>query len=150
MRAVVQRVGHASVDVAGERVAAIGPGLLVLVGVRDGDGEAEARQLASKIVNLRIFSDEAGKMNLSALDLGLELLVVSQFTLYGDVRKGRRPSFVGAAQPDLAAPLVERVAEECRTAGLTVGTGVFGAEMQVALVNDGPVTIWLDTAELQR
>ena len=124
MRAVVQRVGQASVDVAGERVAAIGPGLLVLVGVRDGDGEVEARQLASKIVNLRIFSDEAGKMNLSALDLGLELLVVSQFTLYGDVRKGRRPSFVGAAQPDLAAPLVERrpVARSTRSSASAVSS----------------------------
>lgn len=150
MRAVVQRVRSASVDVDGERVAAIGQGLLVLVGVRGEDTEAEARQVAVKIVNLRIFSDEAGKMNLSALDLGLAVLVVSQFTLYGDVRKGRRPSFVTAAPPDVAAPLVELVAAECRDAGLEVGAGVFGAEMQVSLVNDGPVTIWIDTAELHR
>ena len=150
MRAVVQRVRSASVDVDGERVAAIGQGLLALVGVRGEDTEAEARQVAAKIVNLRIFSDEAGKMNLSALDLGLAGLIVSQFTLYGDVRKGRRPSFVTAAPPDVAAPLVDLVAAECRDAGLEVGVGVFGAEMQVSLVNDGPVTIWIDTAELQR
>lgn len=150
MRAVVQRVRSASVDVDGERVASIGQGLLALVGVRGEDTEAEARQVAAKIVNLRIFSDEAGKMNLSALDLGLAVLVVSQFTLYGDVRKGRRPSFVTAAPPDVAAPLVDLVAAECRDAGLEVGVGVFGAEMQVSLVNDGPVTIWIDTAELQR
>ncbi len=150
MRAVVQRVCHASVDVGGERVAEIGKGLLVLVGVRGEDGEAEARQVAAKIVNLRVFSDDAGKMNLSAIDLGLEILVVSQFTLYGDVRKGRRPSFVAAAPPEVAAPLVELVAAECRDAGLSVGTGVFGAEMRVSLVNDGPVTIWIDTADLQR
>lgn len=150
MRAVVQRVRSASVDVGGERVASIGQGLLVLVGARVEDTEADARQIAAKIVNLRIFADEAGKMNLSVVDLGLAVLVVSQFTLYGDVRKGRRPSFVSAAPPDVAAPLVELVAAECRNAGLQVGTGVFGAEMQVTLVNDGPVTIWLDTAELQR
>ncbi|HMM42185.1 MAG TPA: D-aminoacyl-tRNA deacylase [Thermomicrobiales bacterium] len=150
MRAVVQRVRSASVDVDGERVASIGQGLLALVGVRGEDTEAEARQVAAKIVNLRIFSDEAGKMNLSALDLGLAVLVVSQFTLYGDVRKGRRPSFVTAAPPDVAAPLVDLVAAKCRDAGLEVGVGVFGAEMQVSLVNDGPVTIWIDTAELQR
>lgn len=150
MRAVVQRVRSASVDISGERVAEIGPGLLVLVGVRGDDSEAQARQLASKIVNLRIFSDEEGKMNLSACDLGLAVLVVSQFTLYGDVRKGRRPSFIQAAPPDIAAPLVDLVAAECREAGLSVGTGVFGADMQVELVNDGPVTIWIDTDELSR
>ncbi len=150
MRAVIQRVQQASVDVGGECVAHIGAGLLALVGVRDGDTEAEARQVAAKLVNLRIFSDEAGKMNLSALDRGLEVLVVSQFTLYGDVRKGRRPSFVAAAPPEVAEPLVALVAAECRDAGLRVSTGIFGAEMQVSLVNDGPVTIWIDTADLTR
>ncbi|HCG30107.1 MAG TPA: D-aminoacyl-tRNA deacylase [Thermomicrobiales bacterium] len=150
MRAVVQRVRRASVDVGDERVAEIGHGLLVLLGVHTGDTAAEGRQLAAKIANLRIFADEAGKMNLSALDLGLEILVVSQFTLYGDVRKGRRPSFVTAAPPDIASPLVDLVAAECRAFGLAVSTGVFGAEMQIGLVNDGPVTIWIDTTNLPR
>jgi D-aminoacyl-tRNA deacylase len=145
VRAVVQRVSAASVDIAGERVAEIGKGLLILLGVTHGDGEAEAKLLAGKIANLRIFADGAGKMNLSALDLGLEVIVVSQFTLYGDTRKGRRPSFVDAAPPGIAAPLVDRVVEELRALGLRVGTGRFGAEMAVGLVNDGPVTIWMDT-----
>lgn len=150
MRAVVQRVTQATVDIAGERVAAIGPGLLVLVGVHSQDSDVEARQLAAKIINLRIFADEAGKMNRSAVDLGRDILIVSQFTLYGDVRKGRRPSFVAAGAPEIAAPLVDLVAGECRDAGLRVAAGVFGADMQVSLVNDGPVTIWIDTADLQR
>ena len=147
MRGVVQRVSSAAVDVGGARIAEIGPGILLLVGVTHGDGEAEARQLATKVANLRIFPDDAGKMNRSALDLGLSVIVVSQFTLYGDVRKGRRPSFIDAAQPDVAEPLVARVADHLREAGLRVGTGRFGAEMAVSLVNDGPVTIWIDTAE---
>lgn len=150
MRAVVQRVRSASVDVAGERIAEIGQGLLVLLGVHGDDTEAEARQIATKIAGLRIFSDDAGKMNLAAEDVNAEILLVSQFTLYGDVRKGRRPSFVGAAAPDHASPLVDFVAEEFRRAGIRVGTGIFGADMQVALVNDGPVTLWLDSAELRR
>lgn len=150
MRAIVQRVSSASVDVAGERLAEIGPGLLILVGATHGDTAAEATLLATKAANLRIFSDADGKMNLSALDTGAEAIVVSQFTLYGDIRKGRRPSFIGAAVPDIAAPLVDRFADELRALGLMVGTGRFGAEMAVSLVNDGPVTIWMDTAELRR
>jgi D-tyrosyl-tRNA(Tyr) deacylase len=150
MRAVVQRVSSASVDIAGERVAEIGPGLMILVGATHGDDEADAKLLAGKIANLRIFADENGKMNLSALDTGVEVIVVSQFTLYGDIRKGRRPSFIDAAAPDLASPLVDLVAAELRSFGLTVGTGRFGTEMAVSLVNDGPVTIWVDTEELRR
>jgi D-tyrosyl-tRNA(Tyr) deacylase len=146
MRAVVQRVSSAAVDIAGERVAEIGPGLLILVGATHGDSDAEAKLLATKAANLRIFADEAGKMNLSALDLGREVIVVSQFTLYGDIRKGRRPSFIDAAAPDVASPLVDRFADELRALGLSVGTGRFGAEMAVSLVNDGPVTIWMDSA----
>jgi D-aminoacyl-tRNA deacylase len=150
MRAVVQRVSSAAVEIAGERVAEIGAGLLILVGATHGDDEADAKLLASKAANLRIFADENGKMNLSALDMGKEVIVVSQFTLYGDIRKGRRPSFIDAAAPDLASPLVDHVAAELRSLGLQVGTGRFGAEMAVSLVNDGPVTIWIDTAELRR
>jgi D-aminoacyl-tRNA deacylase len=149
MRAVVQRVSSAAVDIDGQRVAEIGPGLLILVGATHGDSEADAKMLASKAANLRIFADEAGKMNLSALDKGHAVIVVSQFTLYGDIRKGRRPSFIAAAAPDLAAPLVDLFADELRSLGLSVGTGRFGAEMAVSLVNDGPVTIWMDTAELR-
>jgi len=150
MRAVVQRVSSAAVDIDSERVAEIGPGLLILVGATHGDDESDAVLLANKAANLRIFADDAGKMNLSALDLGREVIVVSQFTLYGDIRKGRRPSFIDAAAPDLASPLVDRFADELRGLGLVVGTGRFGAEMAVSLVNDGPVTIWMDTAELRR
>ncbi|HYI16876.1 MAG TPA: D-aminoacyl-tRNA deacylase [Thermomicrobiales bacterium] len=150
MRAVVQRVSSAAIDISGERVAEICRGLLILVGATHGDSEDDARLLASKSANLRIFADENGKMNLSALDTGSEVIVVSQFTLYGDIRKGRRPSFIDAAAPDLASPLVDLVATELRSLGLTVGTGRFGAEMAVSLVNDGPVTIWIDTADLRR
>lgn len=149
MRAVVQRVSSAAVDVDCERVAEIGPGLLILVGATHGDIDADAKLLASKAANLRIFADEAGKMNLSALNCGHAVIVVSQFTLYGDIRKGRRPSFIDAAGPDLAAPLVDLFANELRALGLQVGAGRFGAEMAVTLVNDGPVTIWMDTAELR-
>lgn len=150
MRAVIQRVSQASVDIDGERVAAIRAGLLVLAAATHGDTGAEARLVASKVANLRIFPDEAGKMNLSALDLEREIIVVSQFTLYGDVRKGRRPSFINAAHPDVASPLIDLLASELRALGLTVGTGRFGAEMAVSLVNDGPVTILLDTNDLSR
>lgn len=149
MRAVVQRVRSAAVDIGGERVAEIGPGLLILAGATHGDSEADARLLASKAANLRIFADDAGKMNLSALDLGHDAIVVSQFTLYGDIRKGRRPSFIDAAAPDQASPLVDLFTNELRALGLRVETGRFGAEMAVSLVNDGPVTIWMDTAELR-
>jgi D-tyrosyl-tRNA(Tyr) deacylase len=139
VRALVQRVSQASVTVDGEQVAAIGPGLLVLLGVRRGDGEAEADRIAAKLLALRIFEDDAGKMNLSVRDVGGELLCVSQFTLYGDSRKGNRPSFVDAAPPEEAEPLYERVREALGAQG-----GVFGARMAVALVNDGPVTLLVE------
>jgi D-aminoacyl-tRNA deacylase len=144
MRAVVQRVRQASVVVAGREVARIGPGLLVLLGVGQGDTDAEAALLAEKVVHLRIFGDEAGHMNLSALETRGSLLVVSQFTLYGDARKGRRPSFVQAAPPAEAERLYRRFVEALRASGLEVGEGVFQADMDVALVNQGPVTILLD------
>ncbi len=149
MRAVVQRVSSAAVDTGRERVAEIGPGLLILVAATHGDSVADAKLLANKAANLRIFADDAGKMNLSVLDCGHEVIVVSQFTLYGDIRKGRRPSFIAAAAPDIAAPLVELLANELRSLGLRVRTGRFGADMAVSLVNDGPVTIWIDTADLR-
>lgn len=149
MRALVQRVSSASVTVADERLAQMQAGVLVLVGVTHEDTQAESRLLASKIANLRIFPDSEGRMNVSLVDAGLAAIVVSQFTLYGDARRGRRPSFIGAAQPDVAAPLVDHLAHELRSLGVEVGQGRFGAEMAVALVNDGPVTIWLDTAELR-
>lgn len=148
MRAVVQRVSEASVTVDGRVVGAIGKGFLVLLGVTHDDGPAEADWLARKIAGLRIFEDEAGKFNLALSDVGGAVLVVSQFTLYGDARKGRRPSFIQAARPEQAEPLIERFVETLRRQGLHVETGVFGAMMAVRLVNDGPVTLWLDTAEL--
>ena len=139
MRAVVQRVSSASVTVDGEQVASIGRGLVVLLGVRAGDGEAQADKLAAKLEALRVFEDDDGKMNLSVRDVGGELLVVSNFTLYGDARKGNRPSFVDAARPEHAEPLVERVRERLGAQG-----GRFGARMRVELVNDGPVTLLLE------
>ena len=139
MRALVQRVSQASVTVAGEQVAAIGPGLLVLLGVRRGDGEVEADRIAVKLLALRIFEDDGGKMNLSVGDVGGEVLCVSQFTLYGDSRKGNRPSFVDAAPPEEAEPLYERVREALGAQG-----GVFGARMTVELVNNGPVTLLIE------
>ena len=148
MRAVVQRVSRASVDVGGERVAEMGEGLLALVGVADTDDEAAADELARKLVHLRVFEDEAGKMNRSLLDTGGALGVVSQFTLLGDLRKGRRPSFGGAAAPERAEPLVERVAASARGEGVTVVTGRFRASMRVELVNEGPVTLLVDTEKL--
>jgi D-aminoacyl-tRNA deacylase len=144
MRALLQRVREASVTVGGERVGAIGAGLLVFLGVGQGDGEAQAVALADRIAGLRIFEDEAGKMNRSLLDTHRAALVVSQFTLYADTRKGRRPSFIEAAPPDQARRLIARACDALRTLGVQVQEGVFAAEMQVALVNDGPVTIWLD------
>ena len=146
MRAVIQRVSEASVTVAGQVVGRIGPGLLVLLGVGHGDGPAEVTLFAEKIANMRIFADDEGRFNRSVLDVGGEALVVSQFTLYADTRRGRRPSFSGAALPDVAAPLVESFAAALRSRGLSVATGVFGAHMSVALANDGPVTIVLDSA----
>ena len=149
MRAVVQRVTAASVTVNGETVGAIGPGLMILLGVTHSDGEEQALWLARKVVGLRIFEDDAGKMNRSLLDVDGSALVVSQFTLYGDCRKGRRPSFTDAAPPEIAAPLCERFIELLDQAGVTqVESGVFAAMMDVELVNDGPVTIVLDTEQL--
>ncbi|HWQ12853.1 MAG TPA: D-aminoacyl-tRNA deacylase [Roseiflexaceae bacterium] len=145
MRAVIQRVSEASVAVDGAVVGAIGPGLLILVGVRTGDTAAEAGLLAAKIANMRIFADDEGRFNRSLLDVGGAALVVSQFTLYADVRRGRRPSFADAAAPEVAAPLVEAFAGALRGMGLAVEGGRFGAHMRVALVNDGPVTILLDS-----
>ena len=145
MRAVVQRVLEASVTVAGRTVAEIGHGLAVLLGVGEGDGEAEAKYMAAKIAGLRVFEDGAGKMNLSVVDCGGAVLLVSQFTLYGDCRKGRRPSFTRAAAPEAAERLYGLVAEELRARGLEVQTGVFQEHMAVALVNDGPVTLLLDS-----
>ncbi len=146
MRAIIQRVSQASVEVEGRVVGAIGAGLLVLLGVGGGDGETEARQLATKTAQLRIFADEAGRFDRSLIDSGGAALVVSQFTLYADTRKGRRPSFTDAAPPEIAAPLVEVYAAALRGLGVPVESGVFGASMRVALVNEGPVTISLDSA----
>lgn len=145
MRAVVQRVSQATVTVGGETVGAIGRGLLILLGVAPADGDAEVRWMAEKIAGLRIFPDADGKMNLSLLDLGLEALVVSQFTLFGDVRKGKRPSFVGAAPPEHAEPTYGRVCDGLAALGVPVARGRFRAHMDVALVNDGPVTLFLDS-----
>ncbi|MHB1414606.1 MAG: D-aminoacyl-tRNA deacylase [Chloroflexota bacterium] len=144
MRAVLQRVTEASVSVDEEVIAEIGPGLVVLLGVGPGDGDEQARALAEKVANLRIFADEAGRFNLSALDLSAEVLVVSQFTLYADTRRGRRPSFTEAALPDQAEPLIERFVGYLRAAGLRTATGRFGAHMLVKIWNDGPVTISLE------
>ena len=149
MRAVVQRVRRASVAVHGEVTGAIEHGLVVLVGAGQGDGEADAAYLADKLVNLRIFADDAGKMNRSVLDIGGGVLLVSQFTLYGDARKGRRPAFVEALEPVAAEALYQRTVDAVRALGVThVATGVFRADMQVELVNDGPVTILLDSKKL--
>ena len=147
MKALLQRVTQASVSLAGEVVGRIGRGLVVLVGVADGDTERDAQYLTQKTANLRIFSDEADKFNLSALDINGELLVVSQFTLLADTRKGRRPSFVGVAPPAQAEALFERFVAETRATGLKVATGRFQQYMQVEIHNDGPVTIMLDSKE---
>lgn len=151
MRALIQRVTRARVTVDGDVRGSIGPGMMILLGVTHHDSLAIADRLAAKAANLRIFDDDAGVMNRSALDLlgdpvgSAAVLLVSQFTLYADTRKGRRPSYVAAAQPDLAEPLVDRFGAALRSLGLTVETGVFGAEMAVELVNHGPVTILLDS-----
>ncbi len=145
MRCVVQRVSSASVTVNGQIVGQIGKGLMVLVGVSQGDGEKDIQYMADKLPNLRIFEDEQGKMNLSLLDAGGAILAVSQFTLLGDARGGRRPSFIEAARPETANPMYEDLVRRLRETGLTVETGVFQAEMAVSLVNDGPVTILLDS-----
>ena len=145
MRIVLQRVSFGRVSVAGRMVAQIGVGLVLLVGIGPADGEEQARYLAEKVANLRIFEDEQGKTNLSLLDTGGEALVVSQFTLYADTRKGRRPSFTDAAQPQVASPLVERFAQMLRELGIPTRTGEFAAHMLVEIHNDGPVTIWLES-----
>jgi D-tyrosyl-tRNA(Tyr) deacylase len=148
MKALIQRVSEARVEIDGQVVGAIGRGLLVLLGVETGDETTAADRLARKIAALRIFEDEAGKMNRSVLEVGGGLLVVSQFTLLADLRKGNRPSFIAAALPAVAEPLYEHFCANLRAQGLVVATGRFGARMAVRLVNDGPVTIWLDGAVL--
>jgi D-aminoacyl-tRNA deacylase len=145
MRAVVQRVTQAQVTVDAEITGQIEAGLCVLVGVGKGDGESDAATLADKIVKLRVFEDQAGKMNLSLLEVGGSLLAVSQFTLYADSSRGRRPSFVGAMEPAGAEALFEAFCAACRKLGVTVATGRFRTHMSVSLVNDGPVTLLLDT-----
>jgi D-aminoacyl-tRNA deacylase len=144
MRLLIQRVSHASVTVEQQTISKIGKGLLILLGVGHGDGEEQAAFLAEKTANLRIFEDEQGKTNLSVLDVKGEAIVVSQFTLYADTRKGRRPSFTDAALPEVAAPIVERFVELLRSHGVPSQTGKFGADMKVEIHNDGPVTIWLE------
>ncbi len=144
MRALIQRVSHASVTVDGRVVGQIGRGFVVLLGITHADGRAEADWLAARIAGLRVFDDDAGKMNRSLADVGGALLVVSQFTLYGDARKGRRPSFTDAAAPEQAEPLVDYFVGVLRDAGFTVATGIFGAHMDVEIHNDGPVTLMLE------
>jgi D-tyrosyl-tRNA(Tyr) deacylase len=148
MRIVLQRVSRAAVAVAGERVSEIGRGLLLLVAAGADDEEAEAARLAEKIVNLRVFPDAEGRMNVPLADVGGEILVVSQFTLYGDVRRGRRPSWTGAAPPEIAEERIESFARALEDLGVRVARGVFRAHMEVELVNDGPVTLVLDGAAL--
>lgn len=148
MRAILQRVSHAAVDVDGVRVGEIGNGLLVLLGIGQGDGHDQIAQLTKKILELRIFDDENGKPNVSLIDCGGALLVVSQFTLYADTSRGRRPGYSAAAAPAVAEPLYEATVAVLRAAGVTVATGVFGAEMQVSLTNSGPYTIILDSDTL--
>lgn len=144
MRLVIQRVSNAHVTVADEIVGQIGAGLCVFLGIGKNDSEKNADSLAEKMSNLRIFEDDQGKMNRSVRDVGGEILVVSQFTLYGNAEKGRRPSFIDAARPELAIPLYERFVQLLRERGVPVETGEFGAMMDVELVNDGPVTLWLE------
>lgn len=150
MRAVIQRVTEASVTIDQSEVASIGVGFLVLLGVTQEDTEAQADLLAQKCSDLRVFEDGEGKMNRSLQDISGEMLIVSQFTLYGDCRKGNRPSFVAAARPETAIPLYERFIQEVKRRGIPVQTGVFGADMKVSLLNDGPVTILMDTDDLKR
>lgn len=144
MRVVLQRVSHGRVSVDGETIAEIGLGVVILVGIAPQDGEEQARYLAEKIANLRIFEDDQGKINRSLLEVGGAAIVVSQFTLYADTRKGRRPSFTDAALPEVARPLVERFADLLRAQSVPVQTGEFGAHMLVEIANDGPVTIWME------
>ena len=148
MRAVVQRVSYANVKVDGEIIGSIDNGIMVLLGVGTEDNENDIKYLSEKILNLRIFEDENGKMNLSLMDIKGEVLIISQFTLYGDCRKGRRPSFDKAGLPDEAKKLYERFIEVCGESGLKIQTGIFGADMKVSLLNDGPVTLMLDSKKL--
>ena len=150
MRLVIQRVSEASVSVEGEAVGAIAIGLLVLVGVREGDDEETVQRLATKTAELRIFPDEGGRFNRSLVDIGGEALVVSQFTLYGDTRKGRRPSFNDAARPEVAEPLISAYVWALAAHGIRVAKGRFGAHMEVSLVNDGPVTLVIDSEDVDR
>lgn len=145
MRLLIQRVKSARVDVEDKTVGSIGAGALVLIGVTHGDDKSKAAWLASKLINLRMFEDEQNKMNRSLIDIKGSVLIVSQFTLYGDCSEGRRPSFTNAALPDIAKPLYETFIEEVKKSGLPVATGIFGAYMQVSLVNDGPVTFLIDS-----
>lgn len=149
MRALIQKVSRADVKVGGEVRGSIERGFLILLGVGQNDTAKEAEWLADKVVHLRIFEDEAGKLNLSLLDVGGSALVVSQFTLFGDCKKGRRPSFTGAARPELAVPLYDHFVARLKSVLPRVETGVFQTHMDVSLVNDGPVTLWLDTDELR-
>ena len=144
MRVVIQRVSSGHVVVEGRLIAEIGPGLVILLGIGPQDGDEQARYLVDKIANLRIFEDDDGKMNRSLLDMGGQAIVVSQFTLYADTRKGRRPSFTDAAPPEVASPLVGRFAGMLRELGVPTQTGEFGAHMLVEIVNEGPVTIWME------
>jgi D-aminoacyl-tRNA deacylase len=144
MRALIQRASYGKVSVAGKTIAEIGPGLVILLGIGHGDGEPQAAFLAEKIASLRIFEDAEGKMNLSLRETGGAAIVVSQFTLYGDTRKGRRPSFTDAALPETARPLVERFSQLMREQGIPTQQGEFGAHMLVEIHNDGPVTLWLE------
>ena len=150
MRAVLQRVTHAKVSVDGETTGEIGPGFLILLGVAPEDTEKQAQYLSGKCVGLRVFSDEEGRMNRELSDIGGSLLVVSQFTLYGDCRKGKRPNFMGAAKGEQANRLYKYFVDCCRELGVTVQTGVFGADMKVELLNDGPVTILMDTDQMMK
>ena len=144
MRALLQRVSHGKVSVEGKSIAEIEHGFVILLGVGEGDGEAEIDYLVKKIAQLRVFEDEQGKMNLSILDVGGEAIVVSQFTLYADTRKGRRPSFIHAAPPEIASPLVDKFVDALAAQGVKTQSGEFGANMLVEIDNDGPVTIWLE------
>lgn len=149
MRALLQRVKSGRVTIAGEVTGEIGPGLVILLGIGSNDTMAEVGLLAGKVINLRIFSDSEGRFNLAAGDVGAEMLVVSQFTLYADCRRGRRPGFTDAARPETAVPLYEAFVSHLRQFGFRVATGTFGADMLVNIANDGPVTIWLDSDQLK-
>lgn len=147
MRAVIQRVSEASVKIAGEVVGEIGSGFMILLGIHEADSQADVDYLVRKISLLRVFEDDAGKMNRSIIDSQGEILSISQFTLYAETKKGNRPSFIKAARPEQAIPLYEAFNQDLRETGIKVATGEFGADMKVALVNDGPVTIIIDTLE---